>query len=108
MQIKSAAFQEGGMIPARYTCDREDVSPPLSWTEIPDGTAGLALIVDDPDAPMGTWVHWVLYDMPPDATGLPEDVPPDEKPAAGGCHGITDFGRIGYGGPCPISAKITS
>lgn len=101
MKITSAAFNEGEMIPRKYTCDGQDISPPLTWSEIPEGTKSLALISDDPDAPMGTWVHWVYYDIPSDRTELPEDVAPDEKPAPGGTQGMTDFGRIGYGGPCP-------
>lgn len=99
--ITSTAFEEGGMIPKKYTCDGEDVSPPLAWTGIPEGTRTLALISDDPDAPMGTWVHWVLFNIPPDTKGLPEAVPPDEMLENGARHGITDFRRIGYGGPCP-------
>lgn len=101
MKITSAAFNEGEMIPRKYTCDGQDISPPLTWSEIPEGTKSLALISDDPDAPMGTWVHWVYYDIPADRTELPENVSPDEKPAPGGTQGMTDFGRIGYGGPCP-------
>jgi len=99
--VTSTAFEEGGMIPVRYTCDGDDVSPPLAWTGIPDGTKSIALISDDPDAPVGTWVHWVLYNIPPDADGLPEAVPSKEKLENGSIHGITDFGRPGYGGPCP-------
>jgi len=101
MKITSTAFNEGEMIPRKYTCDGQDVSPPLTWSGIPEGTKSLALISDDPDAPMGTWVHWVYYDIPADRTKLPEDVSPDKKPAPGGTQGMTDFGRIGYGGPCP-------
>jgi Raf kinase inhibitor-like YbhB/YbcL family protein len=101
MKVESAAFREGGMIPERYTCDGEDVSPPLSWTAVPSGTNSLALIADDPDAPGRTWVHWVLFDLPADSKGLPENVPPEKTPSVGGNQGKNDFGRIGYGGPCP-------
>jgi Raf kinase inhibitor-like YbhB/YbcL family protein len=101
LKIESAAFTEGGMIPERYTCDGADVSPPLSWTSVPSGTGSLALVADDPDAPGKTWVHWVLFDLPPDSGGLPENVPSEKTPAAGGKQGRNDFGRIGYGGPCP-------
>ncbi len=101
MVLRSPAFSEGGMIPPRYTCDGDDVSPPLSWTDVPDGTVSFALICDDPDAPAGTWVHWVLTDLPAAARELPERVPAERQLRTGGRQGTTDFGRIGYGGPCP-------
>lgn len=101
MEIKSSVFDEGGMIPAKYTCDAENVSPPLSWSSLPDGTKSLALICDDPDAPVGTWVHWVLFNLPPDSDGLPENVPPQKKLSSGALQGSNDFRKIGYGGPCP-------
>ncbi|MGR3320002.1 MAG: YbhB/YbcL family Raf kinase inhibitor-like protein [Candidatus Anammoxibacter sp.] len=99
--VESSAFKEGGMVPGKYTCDGADISPPLSWSGLPGGTQSIALISDDPDAPMGTWVHWVLYDLPPDITNLPEDVPTKKTLENGGKQGTNDFGRIGYGGPCP-------
>jgi len=101
MKLTSPAFEENGMIPVKYTCDGPDVSPPLKWGAIPSGTKSLALICDDPDAPAGTWVHWVYYDIPATKEGLPENVMPDEHPSPGGTHGTNDFRRIGYGGPCP-------
>jgi len=101
LTITSAAFNEGDMIPSQYTCDGADVSPPLAWTGVPQGTKSLALIADDPDAPMGTWVHWVLYNLPPDTAGLPENVPPDETLPNGARQGVNDFKKFGYGGPCP-------
>jgi len=101
LTVTSAAFSEGGMIPGRHTCDGEDVSPGLAWTGVPDGTKSIALICDDPDAPVGVWVHWVLFNIPPDATDLPENVPADKTLADGSRHGKNDFGRFGYGGPCP-------
>lgn len=101
MEITSAAFQDGGLIPQKYTCDGEDVSPPLAWTDPPRETQSIALIADDPDAPRGTWVHWVIYDLPPDARGLSEGVPPAETLPNGAKQGRNDFGKIGYGGPCP-------
>ncbi len=101
--VRSAAFQEGGMIPAKYTCDGDDISPPLEWTGIPQGTKSLALISDDPDAPVGTWVHWVMWSIPPDVSGLAEDIPPDSQLSDGSRQGISDFRRPGYGGPCPPS-----
>lgn len=101
MKIKSLAFQEGGKIPRKYTCDDKDVSPPLFWEDIPEDTKSLALICDDPDAPMGAWVHWVIYDLDPAINELPENVPMTEILDNGGIQGRNDFRRIGYGGPCP-------
>jgi len=103
MELTSSAFSDGAMIPGKYTCDGVDVSPPLNWRALPDGTKSLVLICDDPDAPVGTWVHWVYYDIPAGVEGLPENVETDEHPAQGGTQGINDFRRIGYGGPCPPS-----
>ena len=101
--VTSSAFQDGGMIPAKYTCDGQDISPPLAWQGVPEGCKSLALINDDPDAPMGTWVHWVIYNIPPDTSELSENVPPNEVFPSGVKQGLTDFRRIGYGGPCPPS-----
>jgi len=101
IKVKSEAFEEGGMIPKKYTCDGEDASPPLSWTGVPEGTEALALICDDPDAPVGTWVHWVIFNIPPDTTGLSENIPPERVLESGARQGRNDFGNIGYGGPCP-------
>ena len=101
--LTSSAFQDGGTIPAKHTCDGPDVSPPLAWSGAPAGTASLTLISDDPDAPAGTWVHWVLYDLPEGLTALPEGVATVDRPRelGGAAQGKTDFGRVGYGGPCP-------
>ncbi|MGD9087261.1 MAG: YbhB/YbcL family Raf kinase inhibitor-like protein [Desulfobacterales bacterium] len=99
--ITSTAFAEGEAIPNRYSCDGPDVSPDLAWSGIPEGAASLALICDDPDAPMGTWVHWVLFNIPADADGLPAEIPPDAALENGARHGTNDFRRLGYGGPCP-------
>jgi hypothetical protein len=101
--ITSTAFQNEGTIPRQYTCDGKDVSPPLAWTDAPKGTVAYALIVDDPDAPRGTWVHWVLYDVPPNVSRLPENVPKsgELKDMPGAIQGRNDFKRGGYGGPCP-------
>lgn len=101
MEIKSTAFKEGGMIPAKYTCDGVNVSPPLSWSNFPKETKSFSLICDDPDAPMGTWVHWVIYDMPVGITQLPENIASQRELARGGKQGANDFRKIGYGGPCP-------
>ncbi|MDX8402550.1 MAG: YbhB/YbcL family Raf kinase inhibitor-like protein [Mariprofundaceae bacterium] len=105
MQIESSAFGPMGEIPSRHTCDGEDVSPPLAWSGIPAGAKSLVLIVDDPDAPdpaapKMTWAHWLLYNLPPDSTGLPEAVPDSALPA-GTLQGRNDWQRTGYGGPCP-------
>jgi Raf kinase inhibitor-like YbhB/YbcL family protein len=105
MTLTSAAFKHGGEIPAKYTCDGEDISPPLSWSDVPPTALSLALIVEDPDAPdpaapQRIWTHWVLYDMPPDTDGLEEDVTSSELPP-GTREGLNDWHRTGYGGPCP-------
>lgn len=99
--VKSPAFNEGAGIPAEHTCDGADISPPLQWTGVPAEAKSLALIADDPDAPAGDWVHWVLYDLPPDVSQLPAAVPATARLSTGGAQGKTDFGRTGYGGPCP-------
>jgi len=103
LSLTSGAFQEGDTIPTRHTCDAADVSPALTWRGAPAGTAAFALIVDDPDAPAGTWVHWVLYDMPATTTAMPENVAKVETPSelGGAVQGKNDFRRLGYGGPCP-------
>jgi Raf kinase inhibitor-like YbhB/YbcL family protein len=103
--LTSPAFEPRGEIPARFTCEGADVSPPLAWSGAPSGTRSLALIVDDPDAPdpaapKTTWVHWVLYDLPPASGGLPEEVAPAALPP-GTRQGRNDWKRTGYGGPCP-------
>jgi Raf kinase inhibitor-like YbhB/YbcL family protein len=101
IKITSSAFEDGGLIPAKYTCDGADISPPLQWDAVPEGTRSIALICDDPDAPMGTWVHWVLFNLPSDAKELAENIPTEETLPNGAKQGVNDFGRIGYGGPCP-------
>jgi Raf kinase inhibitor-like YbhB/YbcL family protein len=105
MTITSSAFVPKGAIPAHYTCEGRDVSPPLAWHGVPAGTKSLALVVDDPDAPDPAspkmiWVHWVVYDIPPSASGLAEAVKPGALPP-GTREGANDFGRTAYGGPCP-------
>jgi Raf kinase inhibitor-like YbhB/YbcL family protein len=95
LTITSHAFTEGGAIPRRHTCDGENLSPPLEWVGVPDGASSLALIVDDPDAPAGVWVHWVLWNIPADRSAL------FEANRGGGVEGSNDFRRTGYGGPCP-------
>lgn len=105
LSLSSTAFGHDGDIPQRYTCEGSDVSPPLAWTGIPERTQSLALIVDDPDAPdpnapRMTWVHWVLYNIPPSASGLKKAIEPTALPA-GTREGKNDWQRTGYGGPCP-------
>ena len=95
-QMTSAAFQNGGQIPKRFACDGQDDSPALSWIDPPAGTKSLALIVDDPDAPVGTWVHWVLYDLPLGTRQLPEGVAKDRELPDGALQGRNDFGETGY------------
>ena len=103
--ITSTAFPNGGNIPRKFTCDGADASPELSWTAPPSGTQSFALIADDPDAPVGNWTHWVLYDLPAGTASLPEDVPKSEELPNGARQGRNDFRRIGYGGPCPPPGK---
>lgn len=103
MHIASAAFKDGEEIPEKYTCDGEDVSPPLEWTAVPEQTKTLAIICDDPDAPMGTWVHWVVFNIPGNTAQLSEGVPPERELDVGAIQGMNDFKKIGYGGPCPPS-----
>lgn len=98
LQIKSSAFNQGALIPKKYTCDGQDVSPPLTWTGVPLGTKSLALVMDDPDAPVGNWDHWILFNVPPQTTALPENV--ESLPAAT-LGGKNSWRRTGYGGPCP-------
>lgn len=101
IEVTSSAFEDGGFIPSRHTCQGEDVSPPLHWKHVPAEARSLALVCDDPDAPVGTWVHWVLYDVPPAFSELPEGIPPTEITPDGAKQGLNDFRRLGYGGPCP-------
>jgi Raf kinase inhibitor-like YbhB/YbcL family protein len=101
LAITSSAFSEGGMIPRQYSCDGPDISPDLSWQGVPEGSRSLALICDDPDAPVGTWVHWVLFNIPAAENGLAAQIAPDATLSNGALHGTNDFRRLGYGGPCP-------
>lgn len=103
--LNSTEFTDGGEIPSKYTCQGEDISPPLVWQEVPNGTRSLVLIVDDPDAPdpkapRMTWVHWVLYNIPPQVKGLSAGLTSSNLPS-GAREGINDWKRKGYGGPCP-------
>ncbi|MFC1703277.1 YbhB/YbcL family Raf kinase inhibitor-like protein [Candidatus Omnitrophota bacterium] len=105
LELTSLAFNNTEVIPKQYTCQGQDISPPLRWSGTPEGVKSFALISDDPDAPMGTWVHWVLYDIPAATTELPEEVAMTLVLADGSKQGMTDFGRVGYGGPCPPPGK---
>jgi Raf kinase inhibitor-like YbhB/YbcL family protein len=100
-KLRSPAFPPGGKIPVQYTCDGPDVSPSLRWSEPPPNAKEFALIVDTPAAPIGAWTHWVLYGMPATLAELPEGVPRQEAVSRIGTQGLNDFGRVGYGGPCP-------
>jgi len=101
MKLESSAFGPEGTIPIKYSCDGEDVSPPLSWQGAPEGTQSLALICDDPDAPGMTFVHWLIYNIPAEGQQLPENVPNRERLESGALQGENNFGKVGYGGPCP-------
>ena len=101
MKLTSSAFKDGGNIPSRYTCDGDDISPPLQISDVPEKAEMLALVMDDPDAPMGTFDHWLVWNIPKDTTEIKEGVEPE------GIQGRTDFGKIGYGGPCPPSGTHT-
>ena len=103
LKIESPAFAAGKPIPSRHTADGPDVSPALSWSGAPSTARSLALVCDDPDAPRGTWVHWVVYDVPAQSGGLPEGVAPTPALPGGGFQGKNDFGKLGWGGPAPPS-----
>ena len=100
-ELRSVAFAQGANIPRQFTCDDADISPALSWNEPPQGTQSFALIMDDPDAPAGTFVHWVVYNLPADSRQLPERIPGNDALTGGTLQGVNDFPRTGYGGPCP-------
>jgi Raf kinase inhibitor-like YbhB/YbcL family protein len=104
LALTSTAFAPGGAIPKNHTCDGKDLAPPLDWSGVPSGTKSLALIVDDPDAPSGMWVHWVLYDLPPDSRGLALGTTSKTLPA-GTREGLNDWKQTGYRGPCPPSGR---
>jgi Raf kinase inhibitor-like YbhB/YbcL family protein len=103
MRLESSALKAGSSIPEKYTCDGLNISPPLRWSSIPDGTKALALICEDPDAPSKVWVHWVIYNIPPERNSLEEGVPAKRLLEDGIAQGQNDFHKIGYGGPCPPS-----
>jgi len=101
--LESSAFAPDAMIPAQYTCTGDNISPPLAWGEVPPETRSLALVMDDPDAPGGTFVHWVMYGLPPETRQLAPALPGEPTLPSGGSQGKSSFGKTGYGGPCPPS-----
>jgi Raf kinase inhibitor-like YbhB/YbcL family protein len=105
LALSSKSFSNGGEIPKKFTCDGEDVSPELSWNEAPAGTKSWALLADDPDAPVGNWNHWTVWNVPPEARGLREGVSKTAQLPDGTQQGLNDFGKVGYNGPCPPPGK---
>ncbi len=103
--ISSQSFPANANIPRKFTCQGADVSPELSWQNLPAGTKSIALIADDPDAPAGTWTHWILFNLPPDVSSLPEGTPKDDQLPNGALQGRNDFRKVGYNGPCPPVGK---
>ena len=101
LSLSSPAFKEGGSIPVKYTCKGKNVSPPLTWTNAPPQAQDFALVLEDPDAPSGTFTHWVIFNVPQTLAGLPEAEPAEGQLADGAVQGKNGFGRVGYGGPCP-------
>lgn len=105
LAVSSTAFADGQPIPVKYTCQGDDISPPLHWDQPPPAAKSFVLICDDPDAPAGSWVHWVLYNLPASIVSLPENTPPTEILPEGARQGSNSFDKIGYGGPCPPKGK---
>jgi hypothetical protein len=105
IELKTTSFTPGDFIPKRFTCEASDVSPALTWTDPPPGTQSFAIIEDDPDAPSGTFVHWLVYDLPADYRSLPEALPGNDQMPDGGRQGTNGFSRTGYSGPCPPPGK---
>lgn len=105
LKLESTAFKAGEKIPVQYTCEGKDLSPALSWSGAPQGIKYWALIMDDPDAPMGTWVHWVFYNIPANVAQLAEGISSQETLSNGAKQGFNDFKKLGYGGPCPPPGK---
>ena len=105
MQLTSPAFRNGATLPVQYTCDGKNISPPLTWSGAPAESESLVLIVNDPDAPIGDWVHWVLYGLPPSTNSLVEDLSKSQYLPGGARQGLNDFKHLGYGGPCPPAGK---
>lgn len=106
LDLKSSVFENGGYIPDRYTCDGKNYSPPLSWDNLPKDTKSLALVVDDLDASLGIWVHWLVYNLPTDKEGIEENISNEKIDSLGAEQGKNDFGQTNYGGPCPPSGPV--
>ena len=104
-ELVSSAFKNGEYIPGEYSCKGKDISPPLEWTGMPEGTRSFALICDDPDAPVGTWIHWVIFNLPAEKTGLEENLSGQNRLSDGALQGKNSWGKLGYGGPCPPPGK---
>jgi hypothetical protein len=104
--IFSPAFRHGAAIPKKFTCDRAEVSPPLRWIGVPEGTKSFVVIAEDPDVPAGSWVQWVLYDLPASAGGVRQKMPASEWLPDGAKQGVNEFGKVGYSGPCPPPGKV--
>ena len=105
LELRSTAFEDGEMIPSEHTCDGEDVSPPLAWTGVPDGTESTAVVMEDIDSVKGVWSHWVVYRIPREINALVERIPPSKTLPVDGVQGRNDFDAMGYGGPCPTDGK---
>ena len=105
LEIKSPVLAQKGYIPSNYTCDGANISPEISWSDVPDNTQSLVLICDDPDASFNTWIHWVVYNIPAEVKKLEEGLPKTAKLDNGAMQGINDFGEVGFGGPCPPAGK---
>ncbi len=105
LDLRVSGFNPGGFIPVEYTCSGEDISPQVSWTNVPENTRSFALVCEDPDAPMGVWSHWVIYNIPSATHFLPQSFPKIEKAGSGILQGLNDFGRVGYNGPCPPEGR---
>tara|TARA_B100000315_G_C14375944_1_gene495169 strand:- start:68 stop:583 length:516 start_codon:yes stop_codon:yes gene_type:complete len=105
LEIKSEVFKQKGYIPDRYSCDAQDFSPSLSWSQVPQGTKSLAIICDDPDAPFKIWVHWVIFNIPSGISSLEENISKEKLNELSAVEGLNDFGRLGYNGPCPPAGK---
>lgn len=101
LQVSSKSFSAGADIPKKYTCDGQNISPELAWENLPDGTISVAVLLEDPDAPGGTFTHWLMYDLPLGMQTVAEGVPAAGEIPGGGLQGLNDFGKVGYGGPCP-------
>ena len=106
LEVRSPVFRNGDLIPAKYTCKEEDISPPLEWSQVPPDTESLAIILDDPDASTGIWVHWVIYGIPPEKNSFPEGAKKEKELRDGSVQGVNSFGRIGYDGPCPPAGAL--